>query len=225
MIISIANYVKYNYFCDGDGIHYVMLRLWMFSDFSLSVSIAGDVIMYHSLVFLVSAFTSLMNLVLFSGYYWIGLAQLEDNKQHWIDGSQYTGSAISGRGNKCIKAGIAVGGVQWKADNCNSIYPCICEEVAPPGKGIYHVFGGSFGVWAQSMRGDVILRRLLSLAKPIPRLIPGYQQSLSVSPWLANAPVSSIFPLFLQPSVAPWKTSVNVKDNLYSYFTMILHPH
>ena len=162
---------------------------------------------------------------LVSGYYWIGLAQLEDNKQHWIDGSQYTGSAISGRGNKCIKAGIAVGGVQWKADNCNSIYPCICEEVAPPGKGIYHVFGGSFGVWAQSMRGDVILRRLLSLAKPIPRLIPGYQQSLSVSPWLANAPVSSIFPLFLQPSVAPWKTSVNVKDNLYSYFTMILHPH
>ena len=51
IIISSANYVNYNYFCD-DGIAKVTLRLWEFSDFSSrhTVGITDDVIMYHILV-------------------------------------------------------------------------------------------------------------------------------------------------------------------------------
>ena len=57
MISNIANYLKYSYFWDGDGIHYVTLRLWTFSDFSPRhiVGVAGDDIMFHILVISVSA--------------------------------------------------------------------------------------------------------------------------------------------------------------------------
>ena len=52
MISSIANYLKYNYFWDGDTIDNVTLRLWKFSDFSSrhTVGVAGDYIMFHILV-------------------------------------------------------------------------------------------------------------------------------------------------------------------------------
>ena len=49
---NIANYLKYNFLCDGDGISNVMLRLWIFSDFCSRhiVGVAGDDIMFHILV-------------------------------------------------------------------------------------------------------------------------------------------------------------------------------
>ena len=49
---NIANYLKYNYFCDGDGISNVILRLWTFLDFYSRhiVGVAGDDIMFHILV-------------------------------------------------------------------------------------------------------------------------------------------------------------------------------
>ena len=49
---NIANYLKYNYLCDGDGINNVRLRLWIFSDFCSRhiVGVAGDDIMFHILV-------------------------------------------------------------------------------------------------------------------------------------------------------------------------------
>ena len=49
---NIANYLKYNYLCDGDGINNLMLRLWTFSDFCSRdiVGAAGDDIMFHILV-------------------------------------------------------------------------------------------------------------------------------------------------------------------------------
>ena len=52
MISEIANYLKYNYFWDGDGIDNVTLRLWKFSDFGSrhTVSAAGDDIMFQILV-------------------------------------------------------------------------------------------------------------------------------------------------------------------------------
>ena len=52
LISSIANYLKYNYFCDCDGIDNDTLRLWIFSDFCSrhTVGVAGDDIMFHILV-------------------------------------------------------------------------------------------------------------------------------------------------------------------------------
>ena len=49
---NIANYPKYNYFWDCDGIDNVTLRLWKFSDFCSRhiVGVAGDDIMFHILV-------------------------------------------------------------------------------------------------------------------------------------------------------------------------------
>ena len=52
MISSITNYLKYNYFLDGDGIDNITLRLWKLSDFYSrhTVGVAGDDIMFHILV-------------------------------------------------------------------------------------------------------------------------------------------------------------------------------
>ena len=52
LISNIANYLKYNYFWDCDGIDNVMLRLWKFSYFCSqhTVGVAGDDIMFHILV-------------------------------------------------------------------------------------------------------------------------------------------------------------------------------
>ena len=52
LISNIANYLKYNYFLDCDGIDNVTLRLWKFSDFCSrhTVGVAGDDIMFHILV-------------------------------------------------------------------------------------------------------------------------------------------------------------------------------
>ena len=52
LISNIANYVKYNYFWDCDGIDNVTLRLWKFSDFCSRhiVGVAGDDSMFHILV-------------------------------------------------------------------------------------------------------------------------------------------------------------------------------
>ena len=52
LISNIANYLKYNYFWDCDGIENVTLRLWKFSDFCSRhiVGVAGDDIMFHILV-------------------------------------------------------------------------------------------------------------------------------------------------------------------------------
>ena len=49
---QIANYLKYTYFLDCDGIDNVTLRLWTFSDFCSrhTVGVAGDDIMFHILV-------------------------------------------------------------------------------------------------------------------------------------------------------------------------------
>ena len=53
LISNIANYLKYNYFWDCDGIDNVTLRLWKFSDFYSRhiAGVAGDDIMFHILVF------------------------------------------------------------------------------------------------------------------------------------------------------------------------------
>ena len=52
IISNRANYLKYNYFWDGDGIDNVTLRLWIFSDvcWRHTVDVAGDDIMFHILV-------------------------------------------------------------------------------------------------------------------------------------------------------------------------------
>ena len=52
LISNIANYLKYNYFSDCDGIDNVTLRLWKFSDFCSRhiVGVADDDIMFHILV-------------------------------------------------------------------------------------------------------------------------------------------------------------------------------
>ena len=52
LISNIANYLKYNYFWDCDGIDNVTLRLWKFSDFCSrhTVGVAGDDIMFQILV-------------------------------------------------------------------------------------------------------------------------------------------------------------------------------
>ena len=52
LISNIANYLKYNYFWDCEGIDNVTLRLWKFSDFCSRhiVGVAGDDIMFHILV-------------------------------------------------------------------------------------------------------------------------------------------------------------------------------
>ena len=57
LISSIANYLKYNYFLDCDGIDNVTLRLWKISDFCSrhTVCVAGDDIMFHILVHYVPA--------------------------------------------------------------------------------------------------------------------------------------------------------------------------
>ena len=52
MISKFANYLKYNYFWDGDGIENVTSRLWKFSYFCSrhTVGVGGDDIMFHILV-------------------------------------------------------------------------------------------------------------------------------------------------------------------------------
>ena len=52
LISNIANYLKYNYFWDCDGIDNVTLRLLKLSDFCSrhTVGVAGDDIMFHILV-------------------------------------------------------------------------------------------------------------------------------------------------------------------------------
>ena len=52
MISKIANYIKYNYFWDGDGIENVTLRLWKLSYFCTrhTVGVTGDDILFHILV-------------------------------------------------------------------------------------------------------------------------------------------------------------------------------
>ena len=52
IISNIANFLKYNYFWDGDGIDNVKTRLWRVSDFCSrhTVGVAGDDIMFHILV-------------------------------------------------------------------------------------------------------------------------------------------------------------------------------
>ena len=52
IISKIANYLKYNYFWDGDGIENVTSRLWKFSYICSrhTVGVAGDDIMFHILV-------------------------------------------------------------------------------------------------------------------------------------------------------------------------------
>ena len=65
LISNIANYLKYNYFLDCDGIDNVTLRLWKFSDFCSrhTVGVAGDGIMFHILVFLYFLFLFLSSFV------------------------------------------------------------------------------------------------------------------------------------------------------------------
>ena len=55
IICKIANYLKYNYFWDGDGIENVTSRLWKFSYFCSrhTVGVAGGDIMFHILVWYV----------------------------------------------------------------------------------------------------------------------------------------------------------------------------
>ena len=52
IISKIANYLKYNYFWDGDGFENITSRLWKFSYFCSrhTVGVAGDDIMVHILV-------------------------------------------------------------------------------------------------------------------------------------------------------------------------------
>ena len=52
IIGNVANYLKHCYFLDGDGIDYVTLPLWNFSDFSSrhTVGVAGDDVPFHILV-------------------------------------------------------------------------------------------------------------------------------------------------------------------------------
>ena len=52
IIGNMANYLRYNWFWDGDGNDKVTLRLWKFSDFCSrhTVGVAGDDIMFHFLV-------------------------------------------------------------------------------------------------------------------------------------------------------------------------------
>ena len=52
LISNTANYLKYTYLLDYDGIDNVTLRLWTFSDFCSrhTVGVAGDDIMFHILV-------------------------------------------------------------------------------------------------------------------------------------------------------------------------------
>ena len=56
LISNIANYLKYNYFLDCDAIDNLTLRLWKFSDFCSrhTVGVAGDNIMFHILVIIIS---------------------------------------------------------------------------------------------------------------------------------------------------------------------------
>ena len=63
LISNIANYLKYNYFWDCDGIDNVTLRLWKFSDFCSRhiVGVAGDDIMFHILVCVL--YLTLINLI------------------------------------------------------------------------------------------------------------------------------------------------------------------
>ena len=58
IIGKIANYLKYNYFWDGDGIENVTSRLWKFSYFCSrhTVGVAGDDIMFHILVHICMCF-------------------------------------------------------------------------------------------------------------------------------------------------------------------------
>ena len=69
LISNITNYLKYNYFWDGDGIDNVTLRLWKFSDFCSrhSVGVEGDDIMFHILV---STFIHLPVMFLSTKMFW-----------------------------------------------------------------------------------------------------------------------------------------------------------
>ena len=70
LINNIANYLKYNYFLDCDGIDNVTLRLWKFSDFCSrhTVGVAGDDIMFHILVAIVNVYN-------LGGYPWQTITQ------------------------------------------------------------------------------------------------------------------------------------------------------
>ena len=66
LISNIANYLKYNYFWDSDGIDNVTLRLWKFSDFCSRhiVGVAGDDIMFHILVIIIKSEVSTFPIVI-----------------------------------------------------------------------------------------------------------------------------------------------------------------
>ena len=66
VISNIANHLKFNHFWDGDGIDDVTLRIWKFSDFCSrhTVSVAGDDIICHILVFVVVDMKNPWNLIL-----------------------------------------------------------------------------------------------------------------------------------------------------------------
>ena len=75
LISNIANYLKYNYFWDCDGIDNVTLRLWKFSCFCSrhSVGVAGDDIMFHILVIDVCyevLLSALHNVRSYKGHLW-----------------------------------------------------------------------------------------------------------------------------------------------------------
>ena len=77
IISNITNYLKHNYFRDGDSIDNVTLRLWKISDFwsRHTVGVAGNDIMFHILVINRTAYTWIDPLYIlkwcpfFSGWY------------------------------------------------------------------------------------------------------------------------------------------------------------
>ena len=74
IISNIANYLKYNYFWDCDGIDNVVLRLSKFSDFCSRhiVGVAGYDIMFHILVCFFTFFSlayDVQNVVISAGFY------------------------------------------------------------------------------------------------------------------------------------------------------------
>ena len=79
MISNIANYLKYNYFWDGDGIDNATLRLWKFLDFCsrCTVGVAGDDIMFHILVLCKRPANERRSSIVMSSL--IGWAHIENN--------------------------------------------------------------------------------------------------------------------------------------------------
>ena len=79
MISNIANYLKYNYFLDGDGIDNATLWLWKFSDFCsrCTVGVVGDDIMFHILVLCKRPVNERQSYILMSSL--IGWAHIQNN--------------------------------------------------------------------------------------------------------------------------------------------------